>query len=395
MLFRKCLLASFSVLLAGSLLLNAPDVRAQEVENNQAPTQAGQVNHLPNGKHSTVQQTMDDLVKRKEVPGILAQVVKDGQVWSYGAGQASIYSDRKMDPEFHYRIGSITKTFVATVLLQLAEENKLSLDDSVEKWLPGVVQGNGYDGSNITIRQLLNHTSGIANYTSEDFIKRIVVEHPYRTYSADELIRLGLDQKPLFEPGKGWSYSNTNYVLAGVIIQKVTGKTYGENIEARIIAKLGLKSTSVAGTQSSLPDPHARGYITLEGRGYVDITELNPSWGNAAGDMISTAKDLNAFFSALLGGKLLSKESMTQMLDGVETPIGRYGLGIYEVTKRTDGESVWGHSGGIHGFGSQSGGTLDGKHVMSANVNILQFAGSTTNPHDEIFRAEFNGANKP
>ncbi|MCY9737612.1 beta-lactamase family protein [Paenibacillus alvei] len=391
MLFRKCLLASFAVLIGGSMLLNAPAAQAQG-ESNQAAQQTQA--HMLDEKHSGVKKAMDELVEGKKVPGVLAQVVKDGKVWSYGAGQASIYSDRKMEPEFHYRIGSITKTFVATVMLQLAEEKKLSLDDSVEKWLPGVVQGNGYNGNNITIRQLLNHTSGIACYTTEDFAKRIV-ETPYRMYSVDELIRLGLKQKPLFEPGKGWSYSNTGYVLAGAIIQKVTGKTYSDNIEERIIHKLGLKETFVAGTQSSLADPHARGYVGLEDKQYIDITELNPSWANAAGDMISTAKDLNTFFSALLGGKLVSHESLTQMLDGVEAPVGRYGLGIYEITKRADGESVWGHSGGIPGFGSQSGGTLDGKHVMSANVNILQFAGSKTNPHDEIFRAEFNGADKP
>ncbi|MCY7484504.1 serine hydrolase domain-containing protein [Paenibacillus alvei] len=391
MLFRKCLLASFAMLLGGAMLLNTPAARAsnQAIQQNQAP-------HVLNEMHAGIKKAIDELVKRKEVPGVLAQVVKEGKVWSYGAGQASIHSDRKMDPEFHFRIGSITKTFVATVMLQLAEEKKLSLDDSVEKWLPGVVQGNGYNGNNITIRQLLNHTSGIASYTTEDFAKRTVVENPYRTYSADELIRLGLEQKPLFEPGKGWSYSNTGYVLAGAIIQKVTGKTYSNNIEERIIHKLGLKGTSVAGAQSSLPDPHARGYVELEDKQYIDITEMNPSWANAAGDMISTVKDLNVFFSALLGGKLLSQESLAQMLDGVETPLGRpYGLGIVELTKRADGGSVWGHSGGIHGFHSQSGGTVGGNFVLSANINTLEVGISTSNPYVEIFRAAFSGIDKP
>ncbi|MCY9543513.1 beta-lactamase family protein [Paenibacillus alvei] len=389
MLFRKCLLASFAMLLGGAMLLNTPAARAsnQAAQQNQAP-------HVLNEKYTGVKKAMDELVGGKKVPGVLAQVVKNGEVWSYGAGQASIYSDRKMDPEFHFRIGSITKTFVATVMLQLAEEKKLSLDDSVEKWLPGVVQGNGHNGNNITIRQLLNHTSGIGEYTSLDFVNR-AVENPYRTYSADELIRLGMEQKPQFEPGKKWSYTNTNYVLAGAIIQKVTGKTYSDNIEERIINKLGLKGTSVAGAQSSLPDPHARGYVELEDKQYIDITELNPSLTSAAGDMISTAKDLNVFFSALLGGKLLSQESLKQMLDGVETPFGRYGLGIYEITKRADGESVWGHSGGIHGFRSLSGGTVGGKFVMSANTNLLKIGISTPDPFAEIFRAAFHGIDKP
>ncbi|MBD8499432.1 serine hydrolase domain-containing protein [Paenibacillus arenosi] len=329
------------------------------------------LNYLQSTPANSVKQVIDRLANHKDIPGIIAAGMRNGERWAYAAGEASIYDTRQVKPDFHFRIGSVTKTFVATVIVQLAEEGKLHLDDSVEKWLPGVVQGNGYDGSKITIRQLLNHTSGIANYTSETFVTHEVVKNPYRGYTPEELVRIGLNESPLFSPGTNWSYSNTNYILAGLVIKQVTGETYGEQIKKRIIDPLQLGDTFIPGSSSYIPDQHARGYMKLAGK-FIDMTELNPSWGGAAGDMISTAPDLNTFFSALLGGKLLKSEFLQQMLSGVDTPVGKYGLGIYE-TKLANGASVWGHSGGIHGFGTIAGGLVGGSHVLAISTNILDF----------------------
>lgn len=310
-----------------------------------------------------VQNVMDQVVTNKKIPSVIAGGLKDGKRWSYATGTASYEMPRPVEPNFSFRIGSITKTFTASVVLQLAEEKQLNLDDTVEKWLPGVVQGNGYDGSKITIRQLLNHTSGIAAYTDLDMRDITLPQNPFRYYSTDELISLALAKPPVFAPGEGWDYSNTNTVIAGEIIRKVTGDTYAEQIRKRFIEPLGLKETFVMEASSHIPGKHANGYnMDRSGRLY-DLTEINQSWANAAGDMVSTVEDLTTFFSALLGGKLLNQELMNQMLTTVDSPIGKVGLGVYE-EKTPDGQSYWGHAGGTFGFETRVGGPIDRKSVV-------------------------------
>ncbi len=271
-----------------------------------------------------------------------------------------------MEPDFTFRIGSVTKAFVATLVLQLAQEKKLNLDDSVEKWLPGVVKGNGYDGNKITIRMLLNQTSGIASYTSTEM--RYATSFPQ--YTVDDLVRMGLAKPPVFQPGAGWDYSNTNTVLAGLVIQKVTGETYDVQIKKRILDPLQMTDTCFSGSNPKIPGQHATGYNMNQAGKLYDFTEYNPSWANAAGEMISTGKDLTTFFSALLGGKLLSDEMMKQMTAGVDSPIGKYGLGIFKVTL-PNGKTYWGHGGGIHGFETLAGGTLGGKDILVTNINAV------------------------
>ncbi|PFN00561.1 serine hydrolase domain-containing protein [Bacillus cereus] len=333
-----------------------------------------------------VKYVMDQVVTNKKIPSVIAGGLKDGQHWSYATGTASYEVPRPVEPNFSFRIGSITKTFTASVILQLAEEKQLNLDDSVEKWLPGVVQGNGYDGNKITIRQLLNHTSGIAAYTDLDMRDITLPQNPYRYYTADELISLGLTKPPVFAPGEGWDYSNTNTVLAGQIIQKVTGDTYAEQIRKRFIEPLGLKETFVMETNPHIPGEHATGYNMDRSGHLYDLTEINQSWANAAGNMVSSVKDLTTFFSALLGGKLLNQEMMNQMLTTVDSPIGKVGLGIYE-EKTPDGQSYWGHAGGTFGFESRVGGPLGGEHILVTSINAV--GPEVIAGRDKIFNKEF------
>ncbi|WP_255289179.1 serine hydrolase domain-containing protein, partial [Bacillus cereus] len=188
-----------------------------------------------------------------------------------------------------------------TVILQLAGENRLNLDDYIEDWLPGVIQGNGYDGNKITIRHILNHTSGIAEYSRS---KDADFTDTKKSYTAEELVKMGVSLPPDFAPGEGWSYSNTGYVLLGILIEKVTKNSYAEEIENRIIEPLELSNTFLPGNSSVIPGTnHARGYFQPDGASELkDVTYYNPSAGSSAGDMISTADDLNKFFSYLLGG---------------------------------------------------------------------------------------------
>ncbi|MDA1853224.1 serine hydrolase [Bacillus cereus] len=333
-----------------------------------------------------VQNVMDQVVTNKKIPSVIAGGLKDGKRWSYATGTASYEMPRPVEPNFSFRIGSITKTFTASVVLQLAEEKQLNLDDTVEKWLPGVVQGNGYDGSKITIRQLLNHTSGIAAYTDLDMRDITLPQNPFRYYSTDELISLALAKPPVFAPGEGWDYSNTNTVIAGEIIRKVTGDTYAEQIRKRFIEPLGLKETFVMEASSHIPGKHANGYnMDRSGRLY-DLTEINQSWANAAGDMVSTVEDLTTFFSALLGGKLLNQELMNQMLTTVDSPIGKVGLGVYE-EKTPDGQSYWGHAGGTFGFETRVGEPIGGEHILVTAINAV--GPEVITGRDKIFNKEF------
>ncbi|MGG0646538.1 serine hydrolase domain-containing protein [Bacillus mycoides] len=378
--------ASLALLIAGSSLLYTTPTLIVKAEPTQSVSSSVQTS-TQRDRNSVKQAVRDTL--QLGFPGILAKTSEGGKTWSYAAGVANLSSKKPMKTDFRFRIGSVTKTFTATVVLQLAEENRLNLDDSIEKWLPGVIQGNGYDDKQITIRQLLNHTSGIAEYTRS---KSFDLMDTKKSYRAEELVKMGISMPPDFAPGKSWSYSNTGYVLLGILIETVTGNSYAEEIENRIIEPLELSNTFLPGNSSVIPGTkHARGYIQLDGASEPkDVTYYNPSMGSSAGDMISTADDLNKFFSYLLGGKLLKEQQLKQMLTTVptgETALGRYGLGIYE-TKLPNGVSIWGHGGSIPGFVTFAGGTLGGKHTLAVNLNSLN--ADSPDPFKNILLAEFS-----
>ncbi|PFQ40478.1 D-alanyl-D-alanine carboxypeptidase [Bacillus cereus] len=377
--------ASLTLLMAGGSLLYTTSNSIVKAEPTQNVSNSLQISTQRD--RNSVKQVMRDTLQLG-YPGILAKTSECGKTWSYAAGIADLRTKKPMKTDFRFRIGSVTKTFVATVLLQLAGENRLNLDDSIEKWLPGVIQGNGYDGKQITIRQILNHTSGIADYIqSKDFD----IMDTKKSYTAEEFVKMGISLPPDFAPGKGWSYSNTGYVLLGILIEKVTGNSYAEEIENRIIEPLELSDTFLPGNSSVIPGTkHARGYIQPDGASELkDVTYSNP--GSSDGEMISTADDLNKFFSYLLGGKLLKEQQLKQMLTTV--PTGRegmdgYGLGISE-TKLPNGVSIWGHTGGALGFTTLVGGRLGGKHTLVVNWNSLGRADSP-NPYKNILLAEFS-----
>ncbi|MBP2050504.1 D-alanyl-D-alanine carboxypeptidase [Streptomyces griseochromogenes] len=329
--------------------------------------------------HAATRRAIEAVV-RAGVPGVTATVKDTHGTWSTTAGVGDIRTGERRSTADRYRVGSITKTFVSTVLLQLEAEGRLSLDDTVDKWLPGVVRGHGHDGRRITVRRLLNHTSGIYDYTTdEDFGRRYFTkdgffEHRYDTLTPEDLVAIAMKHKPDFAPGTSWKYSNTNFVLAGMVIEKVTGHSYATEITHRIITPLHLTATSLPGTRVTVPRPSSRAYSklaeTATGPTY-DVTTLNPSLASSAGEMISNSADLDRFYSALLRGKLLPPGQLKEMktavkIDGV--PNGGYGLGLLE-TKLTCGVHVWGHDGGIHGSTSVAVTTADGRHSLAMNFN--------------------------
>lgn len=316
----------------------------------------------------SLEQQLGALVKTKAVSAALVRVSENGKDWTAAAGYRDMVSRKPADAAGHFRIGSVTKTFVATVVLQLADEGKLSLDDPVAGHLPGALP----EGSTITVRQVLQHTSGLFDYagagipgwSARDFRP---VESLY-DQTPQELLAVGLSRPPYFKtPGTGWRYSNTNYVVAAMLIEKLTGGSYAEAIKARILRPLGLRHTFLPGHGKSMPRPHARGYAAYNGE-IVDATRINPSLEYGAGEMISTTADLTRFFDALMGGKLTSASALKQMRTTRAAGEGMgYGLGLQEF-QLTCGKSVYGHSGGIFGYltyalRSDEGRTL----VISAN----------------------------
>ncbi|AVZ73044.1 peptidase [Streptomyces lunaelactis] len=329
-------------------------------------------------RHRGTQQAIEAAV-RDGVPGVVAQARDRDGTWNGTAGVANLRTGRERLPQDRYRVGSITKTFVATVVLQLEAEGRLGIDDTVEQWLPGVVRGHGHDGRRITLRQLLNHTSGIYNYTDDPgFQKKVFggfLQHRYDTWTPRQLVGLAMEHEPDFAPGASWHYSNTNFILAGMVVEKVTGRSYGSEIERRILRPLSLRATSVPGTDARMPRPSGRAYSKLseDPKARIhDVTELNPSAAWAAGEMVSDSADLQRFYRALLKGRLLPRQQLREMTTTVEVdpqrPGNGYGLGLMRL-KTSCGKDVWGHGGGIHGSSSEALMTRDTSHSLALNFN--------------------------
>ena len=257
-------------------------------------------------QHAYSQQDLQrdlDAITATGVPGVLAEVRTGTRQLRGTSGVADLDSRQPVDGNGFFRIGSNTKTFLSVVVLQLVAEHRLSLDDTVGHWLPGVVHGNGNDGGKITVRELLQHTSGLHNYT-DDLQAQITSPEAYRQlefrqFSRPDLLDIALAHRPDSAPGAAWNYSNTNYILLGMIIEKVTHDSWENQVTRRIIVPLGLRHTYAPGTSTRLPAPHATGYLIFDKNTRVDTTAENMSWADSAGALISTAADLTRFWSAI------------------------------------------------------------------------------------------------
>ncbi|GAA3385868.1 serine hydrolase domain-containing protein [Streptomyces racemochromogenes] len=312
-------------------------------------------------------------------PGVVAYARHGERETRTAAGVADTASGERARPEQRFRIASNTKAFVSTVLLQLEGEGRLSLDDSVDTWLPGMVQGNGNDGRAITVRQLLNHTSGVYDPTREpEFFAPYLERHDWgHVYTPREVIARAVRHEPDFRPGeKKWRYSNTNYLLAGLVIEAVTRHSAPSEIHRRVLAPLGLKDTSFPLTDPAVRGPHLHGY-DLAGR---DVTRFSPSYDWTAGAMISTVDDLARFHRALFTGRLLRPAQQRELLTTVEYEgAPAYGLGVQrgEVVCGPGPDAgrveVWSTDGAGPGFLSMALTTADNERqlVFAANVYDL------------------------
>jgi D-alanyl-D-alanine carboxypeptidase len=324
-----------------------------------------------------LQRLLDQIVAAG-APGAAAWVRDDRGIQQAASGVADLRTGRPMRPGLHFRAGSLTKSLVATVVPQLVAEGRLSLEDTVARWLPGMLPY----GDQVTIRQLLNHTSGVPDY--EATVLGTLYgswQGRFRVWTPPQLVGLVADHSPDFPPGAAWSYSNTGYVLLGLIVEAATGNTLGQELHRRILGPLGLRDTFFPVNVPGIPSPKSHGYsLPLSPQGEVlngpllDFTICNPSpfWG--AGNLISNLDDLTRFFRALLGSRLLPPRLLAAMTTTVPTdrPVVGYGLGLQVV--ETPAGRLFGHDGDIPGFNNIVLSTQDGRRQFGVMRNEALFA---------------------
>jgi len=299
------------------------------------------------------------------VPGAIGLQRRGDRVDVVAAGLADVATARPMTADDRFRVGSITKTFVATLVLKLVAQGRLRLTDSVARWLPGLVPGGGA----ITLRELLQHTSGIYDYASDPGFLPAVEADPARVWQPRELVRIAVAHPPLFPPGTSYAYSNTDYILLGLIAEAATGQPLGQELQQQIFTPLGLRGTSFPDAATTLPLPHADGYLLGEPGGPLDTTLVSASIAWAAGAIVSTANDLARFYSLLLAGRLLPAPLLREMLRTVPTGPGGpglgYGLGIF--FEQLPCGTVWGHDGNFPGYSSDA--TRDDQRQVVVFIN--------------------------
>jgi D-alanyl-D-alanine carboxypeptidase len=309
-------------------------------------------------------QTVLDSLVAAGAAGVLVQYRDAEGPWWGASGVAELGTPNPVDPAGSFRIGSVTKTFTATVVLQLIGEGVLSLDDKVDRWLPGMVPA----GDGITLLQLLNHTSGLYNYTEDLPDAAGIVRDRFMHWDPLRAVSMATEHDPLFEPGATWSYSNTNYVLLGLVIEAATGHSYATEVEDRILRPLELRQTLVPGDDVALPEPHAHGYLSVDGE-LVDMAEFNASQAWSAGAIVSTASDLNRFYAALLTGELLRPAELEALQTTVPTDADFHtgGLGISRLS--LPNLVVWGHTGGIFGYRTWSYHSADASRQVTLSLS--------------------------
>lgn len=301
---------------------------------------------------SALRAAIDDL---EHPPVTAAQVRISGSAGSwYGAsGVADLRSGRKVRPDDRFKVGSVTKVFVATVVLQLVAEGRVDLDTPIQHYLPDALPASY---APVTVEQLLNHTSGLpAEVGWPDMsTPEAVFEHRFDRWTREQRLAT-LPPGPMkFEPGERQEYRGINYVLAALLVEKVTGRHFGEAIGARLLRPLGLRHTSVPVDDPRIRGPHVRGYLEMSDGTLRDITAFDPSASFGQGEMISTTGDLTRFITALFSGRLLPPRLLDRMFtvpEGVRMTDGspaRYSTGLQTAT--VNGVTFWGKTGERYGY---------------------------------------------
>ncbi|RKS72209.1 D-alanyl-D-alanine carboxypeptidase [Actinomadura pelletieri DSM 43383] len=309
---------------------------------------------------------------------------QDGRTtWNGASGVADVRTRRPVKQGMPQRVGSITKTFVATAILQQVEKGRLELDAPVGRYLPDIFPGR--HGKQVTVRMLLNHTSGIGDYvylafpSLSDLSPKSLDENRFRRITPEQLITWGMQAPRTGEPGERYSYSNTNYAIAGRLLEKVTGTTAERYIDRNVIDKAGLKHTYFP-SRARISGRHSRLYESLYQHVEPprDYSTYDMSWAWTAGALVSTMDDLNRFYRRLFTGELIGEDALAQMRRTVPVKdadgdvVMNYGLGLYS-TELPCG-TFWGHDGSVFGAGTQSLSSAGGARQISLTTNLAKYS---------------------
>jgi D-alanyl-D-alanine carboxypeptidase len=321
-----------AVLMLSCILISTTTAQAQEVS-------------------SDLQAVLADWVEADD-PAVVIQVTTPDGSWTAARGRVNTANDTAASPQDRFRIGSMSKTFVATVTLQLAAEGVFSLDDPVRNWLPPEVVANVANADRVTLRQLLSMRSGIDDYLATDEFWEAVDEDTTHDWTALEAISYAYDWPPLFAPDEAFNYSNSNYILLQLILEAATGEKLSTLVRSRILTPLRMKNTYTQ-IEEAIPGGFVHGYEDYDGDGVLDdVTDINDGAGLGDGALVSTTGDLTIFYRALLQDQtLLDRESMAELLafrDDQDTPGERYSMGLGE--SDTDWGAAVGHTGAVLGF---------------------------------------------
>ena len=328
---------------------------------------------LPTIVTRTLRNHVDTVLRDNHVPGAIVGVWVPGKgTWIAGRGVANRSTGAPMQPGDKVRIASITKSFVANVVLQLRDDGLLDLNDPLSRWVPDFPQAD-----TITVRQLLDHTSGVYPYFDDSDFRQAIESDPLKVWTEDDLLNVARRHDPLFEPGTSWHYSDTNYILLQRIVEQVTGHALRYVISHQVLQPLGLTHTSFPSTPT-LPAPHAHGYWHKPGTtGLTDITQLDPSMALGSGAMVSTVGDLARWTRAVATGRLLSASSHRLQLEGVRMSSAtdtRYGFGVFLMTDAVGG------SGDIYGFNSAAYYYPKDRSVIVVLLNRCDMTKSVADP---------------
>lgn len=370
-------------------LLTVPVHSATAAPASPEPSAAGSRAAAPAAPDLEALRTALKAALANGAPGAMARIDDNGTAHKVAEGVADRATGRAISASDRFRVGSVSKTFTAVVLLQLVDEGKLNLDAPVNSYLPDLID------QRITVRHLLSHRSGLYDYTNDMFARTVPGFEAVRNrvFSYRELLDLSLAKPLTVTPGTSYAYSNTNFVVAGTLIEKITGRGVATEYRERIIDPLDLDDTSYVHPSTAISGRHTKGYLTPDEAGapLVDSSYQTASWAQSAGAVISSTRDLNTFLSALMGGRLTSAAQLTQMQQW--TPVNStqgYGLGL----RRRDlscGVSVYGHTGTVQGYYTFAFAAKGGGRAVTSVANTSN-NGTVLNVLPRTLEATFCGA---
>ncbi|WP_338492102.1 MULTISPECIES: serine hydrolase domain-containing protein [unclassified Streptomyces] len=309
-----------------------------------APAVQGDFPELTPAVAERLDKAIQDVMKEAGVPGVTVGLSAPGKgTYIRSFGVADKDTGQSMRPNLFMRIGSETKTFTVTALLELVDQGKVSIDDPISRYVDGVPNGD-----RITLRNLASMRSGLFNYSADEDFYKALTQNPDRPFTPRELLDFAFKHPVQFQPGAEFDYCNTNLILLGLVVEKVSGTPLHEFIQKNVLDPAGLDHT-VFPTDATIPNPHAHGYTVQTASGQVeDATDWNPSWAWAAGAMISNLQDLRTWAGVVATGTLLTPKTQAERLKVYPTDIpgAGYGLGIFNI------QGWIGHNGSLPGYES-------------------------------------------